>query len=458
MTKSDGPWVPYEPTKDDPWDLQKVAHLHRRAGFGATMAELQRDLGAGPAASVARFLQPREETAEEREVTASLRDGVPSSRGSELERLRAYWLYRIVFHPDALREKMTLFWHNHFATSNNKVRSALLMLRQNECIRRHALGKFAALLADMAADSAMLVWLDGGVSRKERPNENFAREFLELFTLGVGHYTEQDVKEAARAFTGWAAVQELIDATPRFRFDPARHDHGEKTFLNHSGQWGADDIIRITLQQPACAEFICRKLYRFLVTDGEAPLAGLLEPLAAEFRDHGYSVRHVVGVILRSRHFYSEAALRRTVKSPVEFSAGLLRMLEAPPTSVSLVALARTCAEQAQDLFHPPSVKGWDGGCAWITSAALLARSNWLADVVWGNDELGEGPFDPAAWAKRNGIKPANAPRALVELLLGGVLAPAARTELLRAAEDGRSNGLARSLQLLLHCPEFQLA
>ena len=190
MTKSDGPWAPYEPTKENPWDLQKVAHLHRRAGFGAAMAELQRDLGAGPEASVARFLQPREETAEEREVTASLRDGALRSPGSELERLRAYWLYRIVFHPDALREKMTLFWHNHFATSNNKVRSVDLMLRQNECFRRHALGEFAALLADLVADFAMLIWLDGGVSRKERPNENFAREFLELFTLGVGHYSE----------------------------------------------------------------------------------------------------------------------------------------------------------------------------------------------------------------------------------------------------------------------------
>jgi uncharacterized protein (DUF1800 family) len=458
MAINDGPWAQYEHTKDDPWDLRKVAHLHRRAGFGATWAELRRDLRDGPGPSIDRLLRPREEMAEEREVTASLGAGVVSSRGSELERLKAFWLYRIVFHPDSLREKMTLFWHNHFATSYSKVRSVALMHQQNESLRRHALDELTALLTDMVADSAMLVWLDGGVSRKERPNENFAREFLELFALGVGHYTEADIREAARAFTGWVGADDGFDATPGFLFDPARHDGGEKTFLKCSGRWGADDVVRITLEQPACAEFICRKLYRFFITDGQAPSAGLLQPLAAEFRDHGYSVRHVVGVILRSRHFYSETAFRRIVKSPVEFSAGLLRMLGAPPASVSLAALAQTCAEQGQDLFHPPGVKGWAGGRAWVTSATLLARWNWLADVVWGNDELSLGPFDPAAWAERNGITSADAPRALADLLLGGVPPPGASAEVLRAAEDGRSDGLARALQLLLHCPEFQLA
>jgi uncharacterized protein (DUF1800 family) len=458
MAINDRPWAPYEPTLDDPWDFRKVAHLHRRAGFGATWAELQRDLRDGPGPSIDRLLSPREETADKREVTASLGAGVVSSPGSELERLKAYWLYRMVFDPDPLRERMTLFWHNHFATSYSKVRSVALMLKQNESLRRHALDGFIGLLTEMVADSAMLVWLDGGVSRKEQPNENFAREFLELFTLGVGHYSEADIREAARAFTGWIGVDNGFGATPGFRFDPARHDGGEKTFLKCSGCWGADDVVRITLEQPACAEFICRKLYRFLVTDGQTPSAGLLRPLAAEFRDHGYSVRHVVGVILRSRHFYSTAAFRRIVKSPVEFSAGLLRMLEAPPASVSLAALAQTCAEQGQDLFHPPGVKGWDGGRAWVTSATMLARSNWLADVVWGNDELGLGPFDPAAWAGRNGITPVDAPRALADLLLGGVLPPGAAAEVLRAVEDGRSDGLPRALQRLLHCPEFQLA
>jgi uncharacterized protein (DUF1800 family) len=378
VAKSAGPWAPYEPTKYDPWDRRKVAHLHRRAGFGATWADQERDLRAGPRESVDRFLEPRAATDQEHEVAESLGAGVLSARGAEVERLRAYWLYRIVFHPDALREKMTLFWHNHFATSYAKVRSVALMLSQNESFRQHALGEFAALLADMAADSAMLVWLDGGVSRKERPNENFAREFLELFTLGVGNYTEVDIREAARAFTGWMKVEDVVNAPPSFRFDRAGHDGGVKTFFKRSGRWDADDIIRITLEQPACAEFTCRKLYRFFVTDALAPPEELLGALANEFRNHDHSVRHVVDVILRSRHFYSEAVFRRIVKSPVEFSAGVLRMLEVPPATVSLSALARSCAEQGQDLFHPPSVKGWDGGRAWSPAPTCsLGVTGW---------------------------------------------------------------------------------
>jgi uncharacterized protein (DUF1800 family) len=170
-------WSPYKPTAADSWDLRKVAHLHRRAAFGATWAELQRDLEAGPVASVDRLLQPRPPTTEETQILDSLRQGVLDSRDSE--RLKAWWLYRLLYDPDPLREKLTLFWHSHFATSNRKVNSIPLMLQHNEVLRRHALGDFAALLKDIAADGAMLLWLDGADSKKEKPNENFAREFLE---------------------------------------------------------------------------------------------------------------------------------------------------------------------------------------------------------------------------------------------------------------------------------------
>jgi uncharacterized protein (DUF1800 family) len=459
MPAQRGPWAPYEPTPQDPWDLRKVAHLHRRAGFGATRAELLRDRREGPAASVARLLRPREETAEEREVLAGLRDGVRTARDSEGERLQAYWLYRLLFHPDALREKLTLFWHGHFATSNAKVKSAPQMLRQNELLRRHALGAFPALLEGVVADPAMLVWLDGGASRKEAPNENFAREFLELFTLGVGHYTEADVRAAAQAFTGWApAPKELgADRAPRFRFQADRSDDGAKTFLGNTGPWKAADVVRIALEQPAAAEFLCRKLYRFFVAD-EGPPAELIRPLADELRAHGYSVGPVVGTILRSRHFYSAAAYRRRIKGPLEFSAGLLRTLEVPGAAVRLGPLARACAQQGQDLFYPPGVKGWDGGRSWVTSATLLARGNWVADVVWGNDELDLGPYDPLAWARGQGLPPEQATEGFIDLLLQGDLPAGARALALRAGRDGRPDGLRKAIQILLHCPEYQLA
>jgi uncharacterized protein (DUF1800 family) len=261
MSLTKNPWAPYDSIPEEPWDLRKVAHLHRRAGFGATWAELQHDLKAGLTESVDRFLNPLEESADDKEILAGLRGGVLTSRETEVQRLKAYWLYRLLFYADVLREKMTLFWHNHFATSNAKVKSVPDMLRQNELLRRHALGDFAELLSALISDPAMLIWLDGGGSRKEKPNENFAREFLELFTLGIGHYTEEDIREAARAFTGWVPLPGArYDGPPTFRFDPARFDSGVKTFLGQTGPWKAEDIVRITLEQPACARFLCRKL------------------------------------------------------------------------------------------------------------------------------------------------------------------------------------------------------
>ncbi len=457
MTK-DGPWAPFQPSASDPWDVGKVAHLHRRAGFGATGAELRRDLKAGPTASVDRFLTPPSESPDEKQIYDSLRQGVEASGDSD--RLKAWWLNRMLWHPDALREKLTLFWHGHFATSNRKVNSVAYMLRQNELLRRHALGEFAEMLTGIITDPAMLIWLDGAGSKKQKPNENFAREFLELFTLGIGHYTEQDIREAARAFTGWERINNpnIRTDVPGFRFDPAQSDDGRKTFLGQTGLWKPADIVRITLEQPAAAEFLCRKLYRFLVSEAKEPAAELIKPLAEELRRSRYSVRHVAGIILRSRHFYSPAVRRQRVKCPVEYSAGVLRVLEVPRAEVRLLALAVACDRQGQELFYPPNVKGWDGARTWINSTTVLERGNWASRVVWGDANLGMTPFDPLAWARRQNVPPGKAAEALAELLLQADLDARARALILRAGGDGKADGLRKALQLILHCPEFQLA
>jgi uncharacterized protein (DUF1800 family) len=448
-TPDGGPWAAYRPGAKDPWDLRKVAHLHRRAGFGATRAELLRDLKDGPEASVTRFLEPGRPAPDARRVTEVLRQG--ALRAGDPERLQAWWLYRILNGHDPLREKMTLFWHGHFATSNAKVQSVPLMLRQNELFRRHALGSFGELLAGAVADPAMLVWLDGGSSRKELPNENFAREFLELFTLGVGHYAEKDVREAARAFTGWSGSRGR-----GFRFDRARADVGRKTFLKQSGTWEAGDVVRITLEQPRAAEFLCRKLYRFLVSERREPPAGLIAPLAEELRRSRYSVGGVVGVILRSRHFYGADAYRQRVKSPVEFSAGLARALE-PATRAGPAAVALACARQGQELFAPPSVKGWDGGKAWVNSLHLVQRGNWASEFVWGNPDSGVHAYDAPAWAGKYGLSGAEAAAAFIELLAQDV-SPKARGLILAAGRAGKAGDLRKAVQLVLHCPEYQLA
>jgi uncharacterized protein (DUF1800 family) len=458
MHSDQHPWAPYTPGTDDPWDLGKVAHLHRRAGFGATRAELERDLQAGPAASVDRLFNPPEPTPAQRETIDRLHDAVLNAAGMQVERLKAYWLYRIVFGSDPLREKMTLFWHGHFATSNRKVQNIERMLAQNELFRRHALGDFRELATAILSDPAMLVWLDGVGNSKEKPNENLAREFLELFTLGVGHYTEADIRQAARALTGWFKEGGEGDYEARVRFDPAQFDDGAKTFLSRKGPWNAIDIARITLEQPAAAEHLARQLYRFFVRDDLEPGSDLIDPLADGIRSHGFSIRNTLDMLFRSRHFYSANIRRHLIKSPVEFTAGLVRVLEIPRARIDLVMLASLCDRQGQSLFYPPNVKGWDGGRAWISSAALLARSNWTSDIVWGSRALAIEPFDPTAWARDHGIAPDHVAGRLADLVLQDDLAPEARSLAVEAGRNHEAGGLRKALQILLNCPEFQLA
>jgi uncharacterized protein (DUF1800 family) len=450
MPTEQGPWAPFEPTDRDPWDAGKVAHLHNRAGFGATRADIMRDLKDGPETSVDHFLRPRALTADEQGILDSLRQGVLDS--GDADRMKAWWLYRVLYDPDPLREKMTLFWHSHFATSNRKVNSIPLMLTQNELFRKHALGPLADLLGAVVSDGAMLVWLDGAGSKKEKPNENFGREFLELFTLGVGHYTEKDVREAARAFTGWAVEN------GKGAFHGDAHDGGDKTFLKQTGAWKSADIVRITLEQPACAEFLCRKLYHFFVREDEDPKPKLLRSLAEKLRGHKYNIGDVVGVILRSRHFYDQAVRRQRIKSPVEFSAGLLRKLEVPRADVRLLALALACDRQGQDLFHPPNVKGWDGGKTWLNSTTVLERGNWCNDVIWGNADFGLNAYDPLAWVQAHAVPLDKAAEAFLDLLLQGDGGTKARDAILRAGHDGKPDAMRKAIQLIVHCPEFQLA
>jgi uncharacterized protein (DUF1800 family) len=459
MPTEENPWSAYQPTAADPWDLPKVAHLHRRAGFGAAWSELQRDLRAGPEASVRRLLEPAPAAADQTQILQGLRQGAIAS--GEMDRLKAWWLWRVLYSHDPIGERMTLFWHSHFATSQRKVLSLDLMLAQNETLRRHALGEFADLLNAIVIDPAMLIWLDGADSRRDRPNENFGREFLELFTLGTGNYREADVRQAARAFTGWSQIPPeplAIRHTPRFRFDAADHDDGDKTFLGQTGRWNAGDIVRIVLAQPAAAEFLCRRLYRAFVRDEGEPTAELMRPLAAELRTHRYAIRHVLGIMLRSRHFFSTDVRYQRIKGPVEFSAGLLRALDPPRANVRMLSLAAACDRQGQELFHPPNVSGWVGGRTWLSSTTVIERGNWCNDVIWGNDALGIPPFDVVAWAQRNGILPAQAAASLIAFLLSDVLDEELRRQILRMASSGEPDALRRALQLIVHNPRFQLA
>lgn len=436
-------WSPYVPTDKDPWDLARVAHLHRRAGFAAPWAVLQRDLKDGPAASIHRLLhgEPVSGDGMPASLHAELMDAMDARIGSSgnLVRLQGAWLYRTIFTPHPLRERMTLFWHNHFATSNAKVESTALMQRQNDLLRRHALGDFPTMLSEMSRDPAMLKWLDCTANRKAHPNENYAREVMELFTLGRGKYTEKDIQEAARAFTGTFVQNDQFKAVPK------QHDDGEKTVLGKTGRFRGDDVTKILLEQPATAEFLVSKLFRQFVSEVDTPSPALIAPLAEAFRKANYDAAVPVEMILNSTLFHDPALRRKRVKSPVEFAVGTVRALEILSPTVSADAMADATARMGQGLYTPPSVAGWDGGPAWINTTSTLTRSNFILGLVGKDGGLG-GRFDPKALAAKHRAR--QAAGFYVDLLV---------QDALDAKVRGKITG-NEAATLVMTAPEYQLA
>ena len=421
------PWSEYRPSTDMPWNLRRVAHLHRRAGFGANWHQLQGDLEDGVSLAIDRLLHPPGAPQNQVQTIETLRNGILHDPSTASERLSAYWLYRLAFGADVLREKMSLFWHNHFATSLARVKNTTFMLGQNELFRKQALGSFKELLRAVTNDPAMLIWLDRLNSPKDNPNENYAREFLELFTLGVGHYSEVDVLSASRAFTGIVAPNQLpMDqmgwprpTTPEFRFDKQHFDGGRKDFLGQRGNWHADDIIRITLNNKQTARRLCGKLYRYLVSD-RAPDPRLIHPLAQLLIDSDFEIRPVVETILRSRHFFCETSIQSKIASPISYSIGLLRQLEIAPAAVRFRALDDSLSAQGQRLFFPPSVKGWSGGRKWITNITMLARGQWAKTLLWGKRRLDIPAHNFERWKNKYDLSDDRAKLAIAMLLSQG--------------------------------------
>jgi uncharacterized protein (DUF1800 family) len=372
-----------------------VVHLHRRAGFAATWGEVQRDLADGPVACVDRLLAGKSRAQgipEDFDKIAALL----ADTAREPERLKAWWVYRMLFSPDPLGERLTLLWHNHFATSALKVRDLSVMRRQNELFRELARAPFGQLLHAAVRDPAMLLWLDAPANRKEHPNENLARELMELFSLGIGHYSEADVKEAARALTGWTL------AGGQFREDSARHDDGEKTILGHRGRWRGDDLVRLVLDHPATAERLALRLCEQFLGEGAVDAAGI-RALASGLREHSLDIGWGVETVLRSRSFFAEANLGTRILGPVEYVLGAARALELldPPPSTYL--LAHWAAQLGQDLFYPPNVGGWPGGRTWISAHALIGRAKYAAALVGGTLSRRSAAFDACALAQCHG-------------------------------------------------------
>ncbi len=354
----------FAPSADD---IARFAALDRRAAVERLLAEARTVAVTPPPGWIdepiiaPRALRAMSEEQRRAERQRAIRQGLE---------LRGWWLREMVATPAPLTERMTLFWHNHFVSAQPKVRWAQLMYRQNVLLREHALGNFGALLHAVAKDPAMLVYLDAATSRRGAPNENFAREVMELFTLGAGQYTERDVREAARAFTGWS----IDPDTGTFVFRPRLHDDGAKTVLGRTGRFDGDAVLDILLEQPATARFIVGKLWREFVSP--RPDATRVEAIAQRLRASGYEIRVALRELLLQPEVVAAAGDDALVKSPVELVVGFVRQSGAELAQPIGAAIA--VAAMGQNLFAPPNVRGWPGGEAWINTQTLLARKHFL--------------------------------------------------------------------------------
>ena len=368
-----------------PMGADEARHLLARTGFYAAQQDIQTYAGLSRAQAVEQLLG----SVRTEPITAPaavLDEWTPRSQIRALPQperralllrtiqqgqdLRAWWLGEMLATPSPFTERMTLFWHNHFVSSLQKVRPTRLMYRQNLLLRRHALGNFGELLHAVSRDPAMIVYLDNASNRKGQPNENFAREVMELFTLGEGNYTEQDIKEAARAFTGWGIDPE----TGAFVFRRERHDDGVKRVLGRSGPFDGGDVLDILLGEPQTARLIVRKLWQEFIS--REPDAREVVRIADEFRRSGYQIRTAMRLILTADAFYAPENRANLIKSPIDLIVGTLRQFRIEvPDPYPFVVISRRLG---QDLMAPPNVKGWPGGDAWINASTLLARKQML--------------------------------------------------------------------------------
>ncbi len=426
--RADGPAPPSEwiddltPIGAADWNRQRAAHLHERAGFGMTPGELQRVLALGPRAAVAALVRPSvgddpalapfqpsgipdagidpfpesrplaTDTAKARGVAIGVEVKPQGNRrlqpvvdkfffwlrasALECNRINYWWANRMLLTRRPLVEKMALFWHGHFATHEDKVRDHRKMLQQVELFQRGGLGNFRELMIAVAQDPAMLAFLDAGANIKGAPNENFAREILEMFTMGVGHYSERDIRESARAFTGWNALG------TRFVVDASRHDDGLKTVFGQSGRFDGVQLIDLILAQPATAEYIAGRIYRYFVREDLSPQTQ--RRLAAVLRDNHYELAPLLEIIFLSRDFYSAASMGTRIKGPVELLVSTYRKIglhEVP----GLPDFNEVTRALGQHLLHPPTVAGWGQDRAWITPGLLIERGNFVRELMFPN-------------------------------------------------------------------------
>jgi len=382
--------LPTSPQATVTWDARHAEHLLNRAGFGARRGEIEQAVAQGQASLVEALVERRADVdpvliqrpeepsrREMRELSADDRQRVQrevreKSRRQLIE-YSAWSMGRMLSGEDPLLERMTLFWHGVFTTSSERVERSCMILQQDQLIREQALGNYGRLLEGMLKDPALLTYLDNQVNKKGNPNENLARELLELFSLGIGNYTEQDIKEVARALTGRGT-----DGHGLYSYNKGAHDDGEKSFFGQKGKFDGDDVARIVLAQDACPRYVARRILAYL--EGAEPAGERLDEYAAFLRAQKYELKPFLRKLFLDPAFYREEILGARVQGPIEFMVGMSRRLglDTPP-----LMIAAGSALLGQRIFAPPNVKGWDEGEAWITTSSMMQRGN-LAGLLLG--------------------------------------------------------------------------
>lgn len=354
------------------WMEDDAAHLLSRATFHVSPNDLGAALSLGKEETVRRLIEGVSLAGDNRavppieETKADGKELKPNAISDE----QTYWLYRMASSDEPLKEKMTLFWHDHFATSHRKVNDAALMRKQNELFRTKALGSFRELVLEVGRDPAMLIWLDSNSNKKGKPNENYAREIMELFTLGLGNYTEEDVKEAARAFTGWGYDRNNAKVV----YNAKQHDAGWKNVLGETGNFDEESVVDILFRQKALAPFMARNLLAYFGTPN--PSEQWVAKVAADFAEKE-TVGDVLRALFESDEFYKPEYRLTVVKSPAEYVAGIIRAFDIPMAK----SFASSMRKMGQELYMPPDVAGWDGGAAWLMASSLLSRSQFAESV-----------------------------------------------------------------------------
>jgi uncharacterized protein (DUF1800 family) len=473
-------------------EMALMAHLFRRAGFGATYSELETHVANGYEGTVETLLHP--EDAPEWNDDLVRRYHVDQNSLMLIESSQSYWMYRMINTRRPLEEKIALFWHSLFATAYGKLNHAKAVVNQTNTFRRCGLGNFRDLLSELSRDPAMIFWLDNKDNHKDAPNENFGRELLELFSMGIGSYSEGDVKACARAFTGWTiANQDYMSVRAsrdsiwphgrldwQFLYRPEDHDDGPKNFLGQTGRFNGEDILDIICQHPASSWFVATKLYTFFVSD--VPNEASIQIIAEDLRRSGGEIRSALRTIFLSDFFRAPEARYAKVKSPAELVAGTARLAgsyQAPDWSI--VNLTQDANFMGQEILNPPSVEGWHTGTEWVDTGTLVERVNSSALVI--GDTIQPGIYQPgthqpgvqAIIQRLSDRQKSYAPDELVDACLGlasGLeVAEKTRTELIAfVASQGdlrfepksdvacSQQRVVELLQLVLSTREYQMA